>query len=133
MPSFLRRLLDRLSKRIDRAAAGTPVPAGIDTRTLDEAPKPTARERTLMRRRLRALEPSDGEARALKEALDQRKTLDELIASGVVEQCPSCGELASPHEAHCSSCGVALRRDQGPRTTDQGPSPQPARVTTAAD
>src|SRR5689334_15456041 len=55
MPTSVRRLLERLSQRVDRVAAGTPVPAGVERPRPGEPPKPTARERTLMRRRLRAL------------------------------------------------------------------------------
>src|SRR3954454_20766028 len=52
MPGFLTRLLERSTQKVNRSAAGTPVPAGIDP---DERRGPTARERTLMRRRLRSL------------------------------------------------------------------------------
>jgi len=129
MPALVRRLLDRLSQRVDRIAAGTPVPAGLEPPEPGERQKPTAHERALMRRRLRALDPADGEARALKEALDQDRTLDELVASGVVRGCPSCAELVSPREGHCWSCGTALGQVHSPRSTDHGPSPKPVPTT----
>src|SRR2546423_13699311 len=52
MPAFLKRLLERSTQKVNRSAAGSPVPAGIEP---GEPRHPTARERTLMRRRLRAL------------------------------------------------------------------------------
>ena len=120
-------------------AAGSPVPAGLEPPVPGEPPKPTAHERTLMRRRLRALRRSreallldadgadveqlDAEARALAEALDQLKTLDQLIASGIVKRCSSCGELTAPREGDCSACGQG-RADRGPRTADRGRRPR---------
>src|SRR5690242_3463253 len=99
MQELLRRVLERSKQKIDRSAAGTPVPAGIEP---SEQRGPTARERTLMRRRLRALrrrqdaiaaQPLEGqapeveqleaEAQAIAEALDGKKTLDELLAGGL--------------------------------------------------
>jgi hypothetical protein len=56
MPNLFRRLLERASDTARRSARGTPVPAGIEPPNPDERPKPTARERALMRRRLRALQ-----------------------------------------------------------------------------
>jgi hypothetical protein len=147
MPTFVRRLLERLSQRVDRAAAGSPVPAGLEPPVPGEPPKPTAHERTLMRRRLRALRRSreallldadgadveqlDAEARALAEALDQRKTLDQVIASGIVKRCSSCGELMAPREGECAACGQGVKPDRGPRTADRETSklpPPPTRV-----
>ena len=144
MPTSLRRLLERLSERVDRAAAGTPVPAGLEPPVPGEPPKPTARERTLIRRRLRVLrvalkaggdaaelEQVNAEAQALVEALDQLKTLDQVIASGIVKRCPACAELVAARDSLCSSCGVGLKADRGPRTADGGtakPQPSPKRV-----
>jgi hypothetical protein len=155
MPAFLRRL----TEKVNSSARGTPVPAGIEPHVPGERPKPTARERTLMRRRLRTLrrrrqalmlevggqvlesrrgednglldgktaelEQVDQEVRALAEALDELRTLDELIASGVARRCPSCGELVAGRESYCSTCGAALK---GGRPRDAQPRP-PARVS----
>ena len=55
MLSFLKRLLDRYAQKVNRSAAGSPVPAGLEPRRPGERPAPSARERTLMRRRLRAV------------------------------------------------------------------------------
>jgi hypothetical protein len=56
MLDSLRRFLDRSAKKVNRSAAGaSPVPAGLDPRQPGERRGPTARERTLMRRRLRAV------------------------------------------------------------------------------
>jgi hypothetical protein len=163
MPSFLRRIFDRLSERVDRSARGTPVPAGTEPSTPGERPKPTARERTLMRRRLRALrrrrealmmevgsevleskrgsnsarlngktaelEQVDNEARVLAEALDELKTLDELIASGVARRCPSCGELVAGRESYCSACGTPLKGAKPPAPEAPGTQRQPTRVS----
>jgi hypothetical protein len=75
-----------------------------------------------MRRRLRALrrrreallqdgakpelEELDAEARALNEALRQRKTLDELLSTGRWTLCSSCGELVAKRERSCPNCGA---------------------------
>jgi hypothetical protein len=120
MPSFLRRLFERLSDTVNRSAAGTPIPAGVELPAPGERPRPTAHERALIRRRLRTvsarreagegpatLEQLDAEAQALTTALDELKTLDELIAAGVVQSCPSCGELVGAHDGGCASCGGA--------------------------
>jgi hypothetical protein len=74
------------------------------------------------------LEQVDREARVLAEALDELKTLDEVIASGVARRCPSCGELVASRESYCSACGTPLK---GPRPTAPeapGAPRQPARV-----
>src|SRR5881275_1008572 len=137
MRAFLRRLFERSKQKADRSAAGTPVPAGIDP---SAPPGPTARERTLMRRRLRALrrrrealmremgglvldskhgengaserldgrthelEDVEAEARAIAQALDELKTLDQLLASGLSARCSSCGELVAKRERFCPNC-----------------------------
>jgi hypothetical protein len=133
MPSFLRRLFDRLSDKVNRSAAGTPVPAGVELPVPGERPKPTAHERTLIRRRLRTvtrrresgegpatLEQLDAEAQSLRTALDELKTLDELIAAGVVQSCPGCGELVGAHDGGCTSCGSAQKAGSAGSTSDDG-------------
>lgn len=169
MPGFLRRLLERSTQTVNRSAAGTPVPAGVDP---DERRGPTARERTLMRRRLRSLrrrrealmrevgglvleskhgeagapqqldgrthelEAVDAEARALVQALDELKTLDELLSSGVSARCPSCGELVAGRERFCTNCGAQLGRpappDSRPPTGRPSRSAAPAAMATGA-
>jgi len=123
MRAFLTRLFERLKAKADRSAAGTPVPAGLDP---DEPRGPTARERTLMRRRLRTLQRRratiesagdelaqlDGEADALRRALDERRTLDELLASGAVAHCHDCGELAGRRDNVCPNCGAQLGSEE---------------------
>jgi ribosomal protein L32 len=148
MLSSLRRFLDRSSQKVNRSAAGrSAVPAGVEPQQPGERRGPTARERTLMRRRLRALrrrrealmrevgglvleskheqngtpqllegrthelEDVDAEARALVEALDERKTLDELFASGVSDRCENCGELVARREHYCTNCGAQQERE----------------------
>lgn len=146
MPSFLRRLFDRLSDKVSRLAAGTPVPAGVEPLVAGERPKPTAHERTLMRRRLRVLkhrqeelgdgaperERIDAEARALTTALEDLTTLDELVAAGAVRRCPSCGELVGAGDGQCEACDTALKGDPaGQPSGGAGAAPQqlpPARV-----
>lgn len=146
MPSFLRRLLDRLSDKVNRFAAGTPIPAGVEPPVAGEPPKPTAHERTLMRRRLRALESRreqlgdgaaeldriDAEARALSTALKEQKTVDELVAAGVVRRCPSCGELVGAGDGQCAACDTALKGDPAGKPSDGAgaapPQLPPARV-----
>jgi hypothetical protein len=149
MPAFLRRLLERSTQKVNRSAVGTPVPAGLEP---GERRGPTARERTLMRRRLRSLrrrrealmrevgglvldtsqgdngaprqldgrtqelEAVDAEARALVQALDELKTLDELSSSGLSHPCESCGELVAKREHFCSNCGAQVGRAEEPVT-----------------
>jgi ribosomal protein L32 len=145
MSSLLRRLLDRSTQKVNRVAAGTPLPAGLEP---GERRGPTARERTLMRRRLRALrrrrealaredgsrtqelEAVDAEARALVEALDERKTLDELLASGACSRCPACGELGASHENYCTNCGAQQRPN--PQVATPAPAHPRAPVVTGA-
>jgi hypothetical protein len=55
------------------------------------------------------LEQVDLEVRALAEALDELRTLDEVIASGLARRCPNCGELVAGRESYCSSCGAPLK------------------------
>lgn len=55
MPPILNRLRKRTSERIDRAAAGSPHPAGAEPPSTESAARPSARERGVMRRRLRKL------------------------------------------------------------------------------
>ena len=151
MSALLRRLLDRTTKKVNRVAAGTPVPAGIDP---DERKGPTARERTLMRRRLRALrrrrealtrdgngialestqelEAVDAERHALEQALKELKTLDELLASGVSGRCANCGELVSTREHYCTNCGAEQPSTHRPAPAPKGPPPQRAPVVTGA-
>jgi hypothetical protein len=169
MPAFLKRLLERSAQKINRAAAGSPVPAGIEP---GEPRHPTARERTLMRRRLRALrrrrealmrevgglvleskhgengapqrldgrtqelEQVDAEARAIVQALGERKTLEELLSSGLSARCPNCAELVAKRERFCASCGAEVTRAQppGPRPPAGRPShtAAPAAMVTGA-
>ncbi len=151
MSALLRRLLDRSTNKVNRVAAGTPVPAGIDP---DQPQGPTARERTLMRRRLRALrrrrealtrdanglalestqelEAVDAERHALEQALKERKTLDELLASGVSSRCANCGELVSAREHYCTNCGAEQPPTRRPAPPPEGPPPQRAPVVTGA-
>jgi len=147
MQALLRRLLERSKQKIDRSAAGTSVPAGIDPA---ERRGPTARERTVMRRRLRALrrrrdaiaaQPVDGptqeleridaEEQAIKDALHTRKTLDELLASGVSARCTSCGELMSARAQFCSNCGAATGRPAAP-AEPHAPAARPAHTSAPA-
>ena len=126
MRALLRRLLDRTAEKVNRSAAGTAPPAGLEPPKPGERAGPTARERTLMRRRLRALrkrreshekaggvrpkdlEEIDAEIVMLRDALAQRKTLDELLASSPLTRCPGCGDLVSKRERQCPSCGTQL-------------------------
>jgi hypothetical protein len=147
MQALLRRLLERSKQKIDRSAAGTPVPAGIDPA---EQRGPTAHERTLMRRRQRALrcrrqaiaaQPFDGhtqeleridaEERAIKEALNTRKTLEELLGSGVSARCTICGELISARAEFCSNCGAATRRPS-PAPEAHPPAARPSHTAAPA-
>ena len=163
MPGFLRRLLERSTQKVNRSAAGTRVPAGIDP---DERRGPTARERTLMRRRLRSLrrrrealmrevgglvlksqhgedgasqqldgrthelEDVDAEARAIVQALDELKTLDELLSSGLSARCSSCSELVAKREHFCANCGAPVGRPAPPDS--RPPSGRPANRATPA-
>ena len=167
MPAFVRRLFDRIADKVDRSAAGTSVPAGVDPPDPSARPRPTARERTLMRRRLRTLrhrrdalmreaggellearrgqatgspaldravaelEQVDAEARAIAKALDELKTLDDLVAGGVAARCTACGELVASRDGYCASCGAALKGGRERRPADSEPSDgarTPARV-----
>jgi hypothetical protein len=155
MPAFLRRLLERSTQKVNRSAVGTPVPAGVDPR---EQRGPTARERTLMRRRLRSLrrrrealmrevgglvldanhgengapqrldgrtaelEAVDAEARAIVQALDELKTLDELTSTGLSKRCESCGELVARREHFCSNCGAQVGRPAAHSTEPRPPA-----------
>jgi ribosomal protein L32 len=125
---------------------------------------PSARERTLIRRRLRALrrrrealmrevgglvldskheqngapesldertrelDAVDSEARSLVHALEERKTLDELMASGVSSRCENCGELVARREHYCTNCG-AQQDHSGAAPTGPPRSAQPAATT----
>jgi hypothetical protein len=170
MSTFLRRLFERSKQKADRSAAGTVVPAGIDP---SAQPGPTARERTLMRRRLRALrrrrealmrevgglvleskhgengaperldgrtqelEAVDAEARTIAQALDEKKTLDELLSSGLSARCSSCGELVAKRERFCSTCGAqtgapGAAEPHPPTATRPAHSGAPAAVVTGA-
>jgi hypothetical protein len=73
------------------------------------------------------LEQVDREARVLAEALDELKTLDEVIASGVARRCSNCGELVAGRESYCSSCGTSLKGARTPAEAAGGQRP-PARV-----
>lgn len=112
MRALLTRLFERCNAKAERSAAGTTLPAGLDP---NERRRPTARERSLMRRRLRALELDDGaepEIEALRRALGERRTLDELLSSGAVVRCPGCGELAGRRERACANCGTRLASEE---------------------
>jgi hypothetical protein len=143
MQELLRRLLERSKQKIDRSAGGTPVPAGIDP---SEQRGPTARERTLMRRRVRALrrrqeaiaaQPLEGqtqeieqleaEAQAIDHALHEKKTLDELLATGLSKRCSNCGELEAKRDPFCPNCGVQTEAPAQP--APHAPAARPAHST----
>jgi hypothetical protein len=138
MTSFLRRLIERLAQSVNRSAAGTAVPAGIERSLPGERPRPTARERTLMRRRIRLLRKQVGaaardnghtgeleaEIATLERALADLTTLDELLASGAFARCPACGDLVAARDLHCLHCQTEL-----PHAVTRGRNggePQPA-------
>jgi hypothetical protein len=125
MTSFFRRLIDRSARSVNRSAAGTAVPAGLEPPRPGERPRPTAHERTLMRRRLRVLrrehgagagdngharerETVEAEIQTLEQALADLTTLEELLASGAFARCPGCGDLVAPHDPRCVHCGAEL-------------------------
>lgn len=56
--------------------------------------------------RTHELEEVDAETRAIAQALDELKTLDELLSSGLSARCSSCGELVARRERFCSNCGA---------------------------
>jgi hypothetical protein len=74
------------------------------------------------------LEQVDSEARVLAEALDELKTLDEVIAAGVARPCPSCGELVANRDSYCSACGTPLKGARPPAPDGPSAPRQPARV-----
>jgi zinc-ribbon domain len=156
---FLDRLSERVdrSARGTAVPAGTepPVPGEKPVPTARERSLMRRRLRTLRRRRealmmevggevlesrrssdsarlddkTAELEQVDHEARVLAEALDELKTLDEVLASGVARRCPSCGELVANRDSYCSACGTPLKGAR-PATPEAPGSPrQPARVS----
>lgn len=151
MTSFLRRLIERFDRSVDRSAAGGAVPAGIEPPRPGERPRPTARERTLMRRRLRMLRkepgadardnghtrPVEAEIQTLEQALADLTTLDELLASGAFERCPKCGDLVAPRDARCLHCDAELPQaveqpSNGVEPTQEIQPAGPPHPTTAA-
>lgn len=127
MTSFFRRLIDRSARSVNRSAAGSAVPAGLEPPRPGERPRPTAHERTLMRRRLRMLRKEhsaaagdnghardrgavEAEIRTLEQALADLTTLDELLATGAFARCPSCGDLVAARDPRCLHCGADLPR-----------------------
>jgi hypothetical protein len=126
MQALLRRLLQRIALKVERSARGTALPAGLDRPEPGERVRTTARERTLMRRRLRTLrklrkqlaegegpranelEEIEAEERTLRDALGQMRTLDELLASGALARCPSCGDLVAQRDRNCPACAARL-------------------------
>jgi hypothetical protein len=75
------------------------------------------------------LEQVDREARVLAEALDELKTLDEVIAAGVARRCPSCGELVANRDSYCSACGTSLKGARPAAPDAAGSQRQPTRVS----
>lgn len=142
MTSFLRRLIERSARSVNRSAAGTAVPAGLEPAHPGERPRPTAHERTLIRRRLRVLrqqatataqdngrarEPEGVEAEidTLRRALDELTTLDELLASGAFARCPECGDLVASRDPRCLHCGTELPQAKPRNGAEPLHQPQP--------
>lgn len=141
MPSFS-DITSRLRERVDDAARGTDVPAGIERG--DVTAPTSSRERGRLRRRLRELRrlreaqllelgalvleahkqgrdatqvisakaadaaATDGEARAIADALGTDAGLDTVIAAGIAGPCPTCATLTSTAARFCSTCGTPL-------------------------
>ena len=86
--------------------------------------------------RTHELEQVDAEARAIVQALDEGKTLEELLSSGLSARCPNCAELVAKRERFCASCGAEVSRAQppGPRPPAGRPShtAAPAAMVTGA-
>jgi hypothetical protein len=127
MPTSLRRLLDRAAEKVNRSAAGTAVPAGLEPPRPGDRPKPTARERTLMRRRLRALRKrreapaadaahgAQGDSLATADGA-RRRDRDEieaeiaLLESALAERKTLDALLSSSTLGRCTSCGELVGR-----------------------
>ena len=129
MPAFLRRLLERSTQKVNRSAAGTPVPAGLEP---GERRGPTARERTVMRRRLRALrrrrealmrevgglvlDSSHGENGAPQRLDGRTHELESVDAEAralvqALDELKTLGELtASGLSKPCESCGELVAK-----------------------
>ncbi|HET8673370.1 MAG TPA: zinc ribbon domain-containing protein [Thermoleophilaceae bacterium] len=130
----LRRLFDSTVQKATRSAAGSSQPAGLDPASRTG---PTAHERTLMRRRARALHRQGGggdELQAISAALAELRTLDELLAGGACVRCPACGELAGRRDRQCWSCGAQLAQphEAATRVIPRGSRPGSAQVTGAS-
>ena len=156
MPALLRRLLERSKHKVDRSATGTAVPAGIEP---NAKPGPTARERTLMRRRLRALrrrrealmrevgglvlESKHGENGAPQRLDGRTQELEQVdaearaIAQALDEQQTLDELLSSGLSTRCPTCGeLVASRDHfcsncGAKTGKAAPAEQPGAHTQA--
>jgi hypothetical protein len=69
----------------------------------------------------------DQEARTIADALDARRTLSEVVATGVSAPCASCGALLATRDRFCASCGASAGKGEAkPAATPAAPPATPA-------
>lgn len=62
----------------------------------------------LVQAKVATLATTDGERRALEQALEDERPLRELREAGIGGVCPACGTLYASDARFCSACGTPL-------------------------
>ena len=63
--------------------------------------------RELVERKAAVALATDEELRGLREALDERRTVDQAVAAGIAGTCTRCGTLMATADRFCPHCGLA--------------------------
>jgi hypothetical protein len=62
----------------------------------------------LVGRKAEEIRTVDEEAQALAAALDDRRPLMQVVATGIAGACPSCHALVGTDDRYCAACGTAV-------------------------
>jgi hypothetical protein len=83
----------------------------------------------LLRRKAREITTLDEELRGLREALGQRRTIEQVVATGIAGECSKCGSLLGTEDCFCSRCGTPAGGEPAAAAEPQ-PSPSQLQLQT---
>jgi hypothetical protein len=85
----------------------------------------------LLAAKSRAIVALDDELNGLREALGERRTLAQVVATGIAGSCSACGSLLGTEDRFCSHCGTPAGAVTAPAAPAHTPGGHELQVNTA--